>query len=58
MSDTGRPTYDGLRQQLHEKDAQLDEALSIIKELSESMAGQGVRGASGGGLPGSTTACG
>ena len=37
---TGRPTYDGLRQQVQEKDAQLTEALAIIKELSESMTAQ------------------
>jgi uncharacterized protein involved in exopolysaccharide biosynthesis len=41
VGDSGRPTYDGLKQKLAEKDAQLDEALAIIKELTDAM--QGVR---------------
>ena len=41
MGDAGRPTYDGLKQKVQEKDAQLDEALTIIKELTEAL--QGVR---------------
>ena len=41
MGDAGRPTYDGLKQKVAEKDAQLDEALAIIKELTEAL--QGVR---------------
>jgi hypothetical protein len=42
VGDAGRPTYDGLKQKVQEKDAQLDEALAIIKELTEAL--QGVRG--------------
>ncbi len=34
-------TYEGLKQKVQEKDAQLDEALAIIKELTEAL--QGVR---------------
>ena len=40
-ADAGRPTYDGLKQKVQEKDAQLDEALAIIKELTDAL--QGVR---------------
>jgi len=41
VGDAGRPSYDGLRQQLHDKDAQLDEALAIIKDLTDTVAGPG-----------------
>ena len=41
MGDSGRPTYEGLKQKVQEKDAQLEEALAIIKELTEAL--QGVR---------------
>ena len=40
VTDTGRPTYEGLKHKLAEKDAQLDEALAIIKELSQAMQGK------------------
>ena len=41
MGDSGRPTYEGLKQKVQEKDKQLEEALAIIKELTEAL--QGVR---------------
>jgi hypothetical protein len=40
VGDSGRPTYDALKQKLAEKDAQLDEALAIIKELTDTMQGK------------------
>jgi hypothetical protein len=48
VSDTGRPTYEGLKQKLAEKDAQLDEALAIIKELSQAMQGKAAPATPGG----------
>lgn len=47
MSDTGRPTYEGLKQKVTEKDAQLDEALAIIKELTQAMQGKVVPATAG-----------
>ena len=41
MGDSGRPTYEGLKQKVQEKEKQLEEALAIIKELTEAL--QGVR---------------
>lgn len=41
MGDSGRLTYEGLKHKVQEKDAQLEEALAIIKELTEAL--QGVR---------------
>ena len=41
VGDSGRPTYEGLKQKVQEKDKQLEEALAIIKELTEAL--QGVR---------------
>ena len=41
VGDSGRLTYEGLKQKVQEKDAQLEEALAIIKELTEAL--QGVR---------------
>ena len=41
LGDSGRPTYDGLKVKVQEKDKQLEEALAIIKELTDAL--QGVR---------------
>ena len=45
MGDSGRPTYEGLKQKVQEKDKQLEEALAIIKELTEALQGVRTRGA-------------